>query len=104
MRVLSIVLGCLFVIGITGCGGGPDNNVVIQIDYDPLKELKDGLEGVSKSGRIGSNFNNLMNASRTLKTKDASKGEAVEKALTELRNLKEPPKIKAKAEEIIKSL
>lgn len=104
MRVLSIVLGCLFMIGIVGCGGGPDNNVVIKMDYDPAKNIKEGLEGVKTSGRIGSNFGGIMNSARDLKAKDAAKGEAVEKSLTELRDMKDPAKAKAKADEIIKSL
>lgn len=105
MKVLSIVLGCFFVFGITGCGGGgPDNNAVIEMDYDAAKTIKEGLQGVKTSGRTGSNFSGLMNSARDLKAKDAAKGEAVEKALTQLRELKDPARIKAKAEEIINSL
>jgi hypothetical protein len=105
MRVLSIVLGCLFLAGISGCGaGGPDNNAVIITDYDPAKAIKDGLESVKTSGRIGSNFGSIMISVNDLKKKDAAKGEAAEKLLNELTALKDPAKMKAKAEEIIKSL
>jgi hypothetical protein len=105
MRVLSIVLGCLVLSGFIGCGAGsPDNNAVIKTDYDPAKAIKDGLENVKTSGRIGSNFGSVMISVNDLKKKDAAKGEAVEKQLNELTSLKDVAKVKAKAEEIIKSL
>ena len=104
MRFLSIVLCCMFTFGITGCGGGPDNNSVIKVDFDAAKSIKEGLEGVKTSGRIGSNFGGIMNSARALKEKDAAKGDAVEKQLTEMASMKDAAKIKAKAEEIIKSL
>ena len=104
MRVLSFVLTCVFLVGISGCGSGPDNNAVILTDYDPAKSIKDGLENVKTSGRLGSNFGSVMISVNDLKKKDAAKGEAVEKQLNELTSLKDPAKVKAKAEEIIKSL
>lgn len=105
MRSLLIVLGCLSLIGTLGCGGGgPDNNAVIKKDYDPAKAIKESLEGVKTSGRMGSNFSSVMNALADLKAKDAAKGGTIEKLLNELTALKEPAKVKAKADEIIKSL
>ena len=104
MRILSIVLTCLFVFGIAGCGGGPDNNVVLKVDYDAVKSIKDGLETVKTTGRPGSSFSGVMSAARELKATDAAKGEAVEKGLEELLTLKDAAKVKAKAAEIINSL
>jgi hypothetical protein len=104
MKFSSIVLGCLVLTGIAGCGGGPDNNAVIKVDYDAAKSIKEGLEGVKSTGRIGSNFGGIMSSVRELKAKDAAKAESLEKQLTELTSLKDAAKIKAKADEIIKSL
>jgi len=104
MRLLTIIFGLLFVAGVTGCGGGPDNNAVIEVKYDAAQVIKDGMEGVKKSGRLGSSFSQVLSAARDLKAKDPAKGEAVEKSLTELRDLTDSAKIKAKADEIIKSL
>ena len=104
MRLLSIVLVCFFMIEFTGCGGGVDNNVVIKTDYDSAKAIKDALEGVKTSGRLGSGFSGVMNAARELKASNPAKGEAVEKQLNELAALSDAAKVKAKAEEIIKSL
>lgn len=104
MKSLSIVLACLSVVCITGCGGGPDNNVVIEMEYDAAKTIKEAMEGVKTSGRIGSNFGEVMSSLRNLKTKDESKGEKVEKLLNELTAAKDPAKVKAKADEIIKAL
>ena len=89
----------------TGCGGGgPDNNDVMKVNYDEVKVIKDGMEGVKTSGRLGSNFGQVLSAAKELKTKDSAKGDAVEKKLAEIRELKDVAKIKAKADEIIKSL
>ncbi len=104
MRLLSIVLVCLCLVELTGCGGGPDNNAVIKMDYDPAKAIKEALEGVKSSGRLGSSFSGVMNAARELKTSNPAKGEAVEKQLNELAALTDAAKVKAKADEIIKSL
>ena len=104
MRLLSIVLCCFCLVEFTGCGSGPDNNAVIKMDYDPAKAVKEALEGVKTSGRLGSGFSGVMNAARDLKAADPSKGEALEKQLNELSSLTDAAKIKAKAEEIIKSL
>ncbi len=104
MRLLSIVLVCLCIVEFTGCGGGPDNNAVIKTDFDPAKAIKDALEGVKTSGRLGSGFSGVMNAARELKTSNPTKGEAVEKQLNELAAITDSAKVKAKAEEIIKSL
>ena len=105
MRNLLIVLGCLSMIGTTGCGGGgPDNNAVIKVDYDAAKSIKESLESVKASGRLGSSFGGVMISLADLKAKDSAKGESVEKLLNELTALKDPAKVKAKADEIIKSL
>ena len=105
MRSLLVVLGCLSMIGVAGCGGGgPDNNVVIKKDYDAANSIKEVMEGVKTSGRIGSNFSGVMNALADLKAKDAAKGATIETLLNEITALKDPAKVKAKAEEILKSL
>ena len=104
MKVMSIVLVSLVLVGMTGCGGGPDNNVVIKTDYDPMVVIKEALEGVKSSGQLDSRFSGVMNAARDLKTTDPAKGEALEKQLTDLGALKDVAKKKAKADEIIKSL
>ncbi len=97
------VLGLAFV-GFTGCGGGPDNNSVVETDYQPAQVIKEGLEGVKSTGRIGSNFSSIMMAVRDLKKTDSSKGEALEKELHALTELKDASKIKAKAAEIISKM
>ena len=104
MRLLSIVLVCFCLVEFTGCGGGPDNNAVIKMDYDPAKAIKEALEGVKSSGRLGSGFSGVMSSARELKAADSAKGEAVEKQLNELAAITDAAKMKAKADEITKSL
>ena len=97
------VLG-IATIGLVGCGGGADNNVVVEMNYDPAQTIKEGLEGVKTSGRIGSNFNSMIMAVSDLKKVDASKGDMLEKELKDLAALKDAAKIKAKAAEIISKI
>ncbi len=104
MKYLQCAILGIATLGFVGCGGGPDNNEVIQTGFDPTQAIKDGLEGVKSSGRIGSNFSGLIMTVNDLKKVDASKGEMLEKELKELSALSDPAKIKAKAAEIISKI
>jgi hypothetical protein len=105
MRYVFLVFVGLVCVGFTGCGGGPDNNSVTKVEgYNPANVIKEGLEGVKSSGRIGSSFNAIMSAVRELKAADEAKGSAIEKELSELMEMKDASKIKAKAGEIISKL
>jgi hypothetical protein len=102
MRLMVCVLLVLFSSVSVGCNSGPDNNEVVQIkDFDPVAEIKKGLEGIKSSGRIGSNFGALKGNLIDLKKTDAAKAESLEKELNDLAALSDAAKIKAKAAEII---
>lgn len=106
MRLVVCALFCFStMVFLGGCNSGADNNEIIQMDYNPATDLKAGLEGVKKSGRLGSNVGALNAAARDLKKVDAAKGEMAEKELKELMSLSdEPAKLKAKAAELIGKL
>ncbi len=105
MRQFVCLLFVLSPIVLVGCNSGADNNVVIQNpDYDPIKELRSGLESIEKSGRIGSGFGSLKGAIIDLRKKDAAKADVLEKELNDLAALSEAGKVKAKAKEIIGKL
>lgn len=99
-RLLMLILVCFAV----GCKTGADNDEKMVVNYDPVAELRTGLEGLQKSGRIGSNIGALNSAIRDLKAKDASKGEVLEKEMKALLELQDPAKIKAKAGEMLGKL
>ncbi len=99
-RLLLLIIACLAV----GCNTGADNDEKMVVNYDPVAEIRSGLEGLQKTGRIGSNVGALNNAIRDLKAKDASKGEVLEKEMKALLELQDPAKIKAKAGEMLGKL
>ncbi len=105
MRTLACLLCMVLAAGFVGCNSGADNDeVIVNKDYNPITELKSGLEGIEKSGRIGSGFGSLKGAIIDLRKKDAAKADALEKELNELAGLSDPAKVKAKAKEIIGKL
>jgi hypothetical protein len=104
MRYFCFGLVCLSLVGLSGCGGGPDNNAVIKMEYNPATAIKEGLEGVKSSGRLGSGFGSVMSAVRELKKVDQAKGDEIEKELTALMEIKDAAKVKTKAAEIIAKL
>ena len=100
--VLSIV--CVFgAVGLIGCGGPEE--FTQKVDFNATESLKKEMEGYAKSGnRVGSGMNALRSLARDVQKVDASKGEALLKAIDELVNAKDGPKIKEKANEILKML
>ncbi|MFO0942106.1 MAG: hypothetical protein U0930_15310 [Pirellulales bacterium] len=105
MRLFACLLCVLSTMTFAGCNTGADNNAVIEIkDYNPINDLRSGLEDIAKSGRLGSGFGSLRSAVTNLKKTDAAKGDAIEKELTELTELSDPAKVKAKAKEILGKL
>ena len=104
MKYLCFAVLGIATMGFVGCGGGPDNNVVVETNYQPAQAIKEGLEGVKTSGRIGSNFSGIMMSVNDLRKVDAAKADEVEKELKELSSLKDAAKIKAKAAEIISKM
>lgn len=104
MKFLCCAVLGIATLGFVGCGGGPDNNVVIDTNYQPAQAIKDGLEGIKTSGRIGSNFSGMMMSLNDLRKVDATKADMLEKELKDLSALKDAAKIKAKAAEIISKI
>jgi hypothetical protein len=103
---LGIGLLCIIFSAVSiGCNSGADNNeVIVNKDYNPITDLKSGLEGIEKSGRLGSGFGSLKGSVIDLRKTDAAKADMLEKELTDLAALSDPAKVKAKAKEIIGKL
>lgn len=105
MRLIVCMLCAVLTAGFVGCNSGADNDeVIVNKDYNPITDLKTGLEGIEKSGRIGSGFGSLKGAIIALRKTDAAKADALEKDLNDLAALSDPAKVKAKAKEIIGKL
>lgn len=102
--VATIVLVCFSLGLVAGCGGPSKNDFVQTVEMDHLANIRKDLEAIAKSGRLGSGFGVLMSNVRDFKKKDAAKGEAIESALKQLQDLDSEAKVKAKAQEILKTL
>jgi hypothetical protein len=102
----KLILGVVFCFGLlslSGCSGPVEDS--IKVDFNASSALKKELEGFAQSGvRLGSGTNSLRALARELQKDDPSKGDAVLKAIDELSELKDGPKIKQKANEILKLL
>jgi hypothetical protein len=85
---------------LVGCG--PTIESVPVQTSSAADEIKKGLEEIAKTGEVGSSVEDIrMNSG---KLSDQSKVTALRAGLDELAGLKDPAKIKAKAEELIKGL
>ncbi len=105
MRLAIYMLFVLFSAASMGCNSGPDNNAVMEVkDFDPIAEIKKGLEGIKSTGRIGSNFGSMRGHLVDIRKKDAAKADELDKLLQELTALTDSAKIKAKAAEILGKL
>jgi len=91
-------------LAISGCGGGlPDDRVVVPSSAISESARKT-LEGMEKSGELGSAITALESDINGIKSTDSAKGEALSKAYRELQGLSKPDEIKAKAKEMIGKL
>jgi hypothetical protein len=86
-----------------GCGGG-NAGFTESVDQNYVNNLKSDLETIVKNGRLGSGMGTISSNIRAIKAKDAAKGEALEKAFTELSSAKGEAQVKEKANELIKLL
>lgn len=74
-------------LAISGCGGGlPDDKVVVQSSAITASAKKT-LEGMEKSGELGSAITALESDINGIKSSDPAKGEALTKAYRELQGL-----------------
>ena len=104
MKKLILSLVCAFCgFGFIGCAGPVEDSM--KVDFNASESLKKEMESFAKSGaRVGSGMNSLRSLGRDLQKTDPAKGDSVLKAIDELVNLKDAPKIKEKANEILKML
>ena len=91
-------------LAISGCSGSlPDDKVVVTSSAIS-GSARETLEGIEKSGVLGSTITALESDINGIKSTDAVKGEALSKAYRELQGLTEADEIKAKAKEMIGKL
>ena len=104
MRFLKpIVLG-MAILGATGCGG--TNETSTKVVVPPAVELlKSALNYVASKGEpVGSGGFALQQHVDKIGTEDAAKAKALSPLVDDLMILKDPAKIKAKANEMLKLL
>ena len=104
MRFLKpIVLG-MVLLGVAGCGG--NNETTTKVIVPPTVELlKSALNELASKGEpVGSGGLLLQQYVDKIATEDAAKAKALSPMVDSLMTLKDPAKIKAKANEMLKLL
>lgn len=104
MRFLSGLLVVALMVGIVGCGSGGDNGFSEKVQVDIVGTIRNDLEAIEKSGRVGSGMTNLTGNVQVLKKTDPAKSDLLDAGLKEILALKDPAKVKAKAKELIGKL
>jgi len=91
-------------LAVSGCGGGPvDEKIAVPLSAIEAN-LRRELQGFEKSGELSSGIGGLETDINAIRASDAVKGETLTKLYQELRGLKKPADIKAKAKEMISKL
>lgn len=87
---------------VAGCG--PTVESVSVQTSSAMDDVKQGLQSIAETGEIGSSIEDIrMNAGR-LSGDDAGKTAGIQAGLDELAGMTDPGKIKAKAQELLKTL
>ena len=95
----------LAIIGIAtvGCGGVSETKVKAEPTAIE-SSVRRTLEEYEKTGKLGSSLTSLEADINGIKSSNSSKGEALSKDYSELQQLNDPAKIKAKATEMLGKL
>jgi len=104
MRFLKpIVLG-MALLGVVGCGGTNETSTKVVVP-PPIELLKSALTDIAAKGKpVGSGGILLQQYVDKIAADDAAKAKALTPQVDTLMSLKDPAKIKAKANEMLKLL
>ena len=99
MRFLVFLAALLMSVAL-GCNSGPESVDVTP----PASPGKAVLEDIANTGEISSGIMELDTVVADVKAKDPAKGEKLAKELDELKSLRDPAQIKAKAKSMADQL
>ena len=104
MRFLKLIALGIALLGVCGCGGSNETStkVVVPPATELLKSALNDL--VSKGEPLGSGGALLQQYVDKIATEDAVKAKALSPLVDSIMTLKDPAKIKAKADEMLKLL
>lgn len=89
-------------VAVIGCNSGPAPE---KVQAPPqIDQIKTALQGMAESGQAGSGVMQLETLVSELKAQDADKAAALQPGVDELKTLKDPKAVKAKAKEMLEKL
>lgn len=104
MHLARLLVVLILVSSLVGCGGGLSEEPVTVTPPASTEAIKAVLTDLAKSGEMSSGVMTIETEIEKLRTTDAAKADALKQGYDQLKDLNDPAKIKAKAQEMMSKL